>query len=96
MGLAQTPSGSGESGHGTSKWCAHCSEIVSRRYGTIEDLPGDPRANVTILPQPHYLVAKEKSYDVLKGSYGEAWEMGLFTHVLPYVSRVGLAAGQID
>lgn len=79
-----------------SKRCANSSEIVSRRYGTIEDLLGDSRANVTILPQPHYLVAKEKSYEVLRGNYGEAWEMGLFTHVLPYVSRVDLGAGQID
>jgi len=52
------------------------------------DLPVDSRANVTVLPQPHYLVAKEKKYEALKESHGEAWEMGLFTHVLPYVSRI--------
>jgi hypothetical protein len=37
------------------------------------------------MPQPHDLVHPERSFQSLSNAHGDAWAMGLFSHILPYV-----------
>ncbi|KAK1927874.1 hypothetical protein DB88DRAFT_479642 [Papiliotrema laurentii] len=63
------------------------SEIVSKSFGSTDLLPYDPRANVTIMSQPHDLVHPERSFQSLSNAHGDAWAMGLFSHILPYADH---------
>ncbi|WRT66022.1 uncharacterized protein IL334_002973 [Kwoniella shivajii] len=51
-----------------------------------EEMATPGRANLTLLSQPHHLLAPETSHSILKASFNDGWELGLFTHVLPAVS----------
>ncbi|RSH88166.1 uncharacterized protein EHS24_000694 [Apiotrichum porosum] len=48
----------------------------------------NPRADITILPEPRYLLSKDNTYEALVESLGSDWKMGILAHVMPMVGAL--------